>query len=56
MPKLPVGLTDQQRSAIFEEGKRAAIAKRSPFTCPYINDVSEERFTLWTDGYRSAGN
>jgi len=47
--KTPVGLTDHQRAVIFEEGKRAAIAKHGPFTCPYIKDISEERFSGLTE-------
>ncbi len=53
MKKTPDALTEKQRSEIFEEGRRAAILRRSPFTCPYIEDESEDRFICWTDGYRS---
>jgi hypothetical protein len=53
MPKAPLALTPAQRAQIFDEGRQAAIAKRSPFTYPYIDDKNDDRYLCWTDGYRS---
>jgi hypothetical protein len=49
-------LTNDDMAEIFAEGRRAAIAKASPFSCPYINDKQDDRFIAWTDGYRSVSD
>jgi ribosome modulation factor len=45
-------LSDEDRERCIEEGRQAAIQKANPFACPYISDNSDQRFSLWIEGYR----
>lgn len=53
MTSPPIVLTKEQRSTIFEEGRKAAVAGRDLYANPYFGDESDERLLRWLEGYRS---
>jgi len=44
----PKNLTDADMTRIYEEGRQAFLAKKSPSSCPYPD---QERYDLWSKGY-----
>ena len=46
------GLSDIERERCVEEGRQAAFRNANPFACPYVSDETDQRFSLWIEGYR----
>ncbi len=48
-----MGFKPETLKKISEDGRKAAEAGQSPAANPYFQDMNNERFDAWIEGYRS---